>query len=219
MVAEKQAKLYKGIADLPFTVFLRCLLDSDLSALVVEGYPTAEEVNECWLHIVSEYTQAIQDTRFTDTVRKAARIELINSRITVVEGVIKILEQRPPQDIVDQLLPILKQERIRDMEFDLKNPVRYEYCLQNALAQLGSDKDAALNETRQIEAMRLADDKKPTRQRYVDTFAEISKYMGFRVSINDNGLMTDEFCSYYRNLMEHYRQQEAQIRANERNAR
>lgn len=53
--ASRPLSLYRGCSTLPMEVFVQCLCDENLGALVIEGRATIEQLHHAWIMILAEY--------------------------------------------------------------------------------------------------------------------------------------------------------------------
>lgn len=53
--ASRPLSLYRGCNTLPMEVFVQCLCDENLEALVIEGRATKEQLHHAWIMILAEY--------------------------------------------------------------------------------------------------------------------------------------------------------------------
>ena len=54
-----EEKYYQSIHDLPLNKFIDCMVDGNLSALIISGFPQPELLAEAWDNILGEYSEAI----------------------------------------------------------------------------------------------------------------------------------------------------------------
>lgn len=54
-----EEKYYHSIYDLPLNKFIDCMIDGNLSALIVTGFPNPEILKQAWDNILAEYSDVI----------------------------------------------------------------------------------------------------------------------------------------------------------------
>lgn len=59
MQTETTTQYYQTIHDLPLNKFIDCDVDGNLSALVISGYPTPEQLGAAWNYILSQYSELV----------------------------------------------------------------------------------------------------------------------------------------------------------------
>lgn len=67
-------KWYQSISELPLSKFIEAYVDSNLSALVIEGEPAADQLNEAWFNIRVQYADAIGDPHFKNYALNKSRV-------------------------------------------------------------------------------------------------------------------------------------------------
>ena len=55
---------YRDIYELPLRNFEECLLNKNLSALIISGFPAPEELSKSWESIVTEYSDSLGSTEY-----------------------------------------------------------------------------------------------------------------------------------------------------------
>lgn len=75
--------LYRSIYELPLYAFIKCDIEGDLSALIISGTHSDEDLSLAWTDILSEFHEAIGET--TTTMRLFLWKEILLLRINLIE--------------------------------------------------------------------------------------------------------------------------------------
>lgn len=59
METETKAAYYQTIHSLPLAKFIDCIVDGNLSALTISGFPTQEQLSAAWVFIQSQYSELV----------------------------------------------------------------------------------------------------------------------------------------------------------------
>ncbi len=95
--------LYNDCAKLPLDRFIDCLLDNELSQLIISGTPTQEQLQEAWDKIYVQYCQLSQDGSYNEVFEIMKEINDLRSKITIVKNVIDHLQLSFDKELVDIL--------------------------------------------------------------------------------------------------------------------
>lgn len=82
--SNQQVELYQDLS-LPLNIFIRCIVHSDLSGLVIQGNPKPEEVAVAWAGIYSQYIDANHENESCYILQLQADIALLTSHVSEVE--------------------------------------------------------------------------------------------------------------------------------------
>jgi hypothetical protein len=55
---------YKSCAELPLNKFIDCIVDGNLQALTIAGFPTQEQLQDAWANILLEYSDLMGTTEY-----------------------------------------------------------------------------------------------------------------------------------------------------------
>src|SRR5690606_32938883 len=69
-----RSNLYRSCSTLSMELFLQCLCDGNLKALIIEGGATDEELQEAWLIILSEYHELKGDIQGSEQWRLSIEV-------------------------------------------------------------------------------------------------------------------------------------------------
>lgn len=85
------SKWYQNIHELPLSRFEDCLLDNNLSALVISGFPLPETLQKSWLFILQEYSDAIGNSEHMLYMNLMREVELLRIDLESLKVLISTL--------------------------------------------------------------------------------------------------------------------------------
>lgn len=80
-MTETKAEYYQAIGNLPLNKFIDCDVDGNLSALIISGFPTPEQLKVAWDFILSEYTELVGTAEYRMYVELYREVNIL--RITL----------------------------------------------------------------------------------------------------------------------------------------
>jgi hypothetical protein len=86
-----RTELYLRCNQLPLNIFIDCLIDNDLSGLVIRGRPTPEQLSAAWEDIYIEYIDLSQSAESLYSIRIQAEVTLLSDEIKRVEEILYFL--------------------------------------------------------------------------------------------------------------------------------
>jgi hypothetical protein len=89
---DQSAKYYQSISNLPLNRYKDCLLNENLSALIISGQPTGQQLTEAWGKISQEYADAMGDHEYKLYLKLFKDVHLINATIEQVKICVTQLE-------------------------------------------------------------------------------------------------------------------------------
>lgn len=177
---------YTSLDDLPFRVFLECLIDSKIENLALSGIPDAEELAALWLRLYSDYHKqsgnSSMDAILHQVWQRDSRISVIN----VVKTLAKQLGERP-DDVLADCLTIYGY----NMPKYAGDDEAYENHLNRITAQLKGAEHEIKQARKILEALQGDEVTKTTFQTQL---VAVSRHYKFRIAIND--ITTAEYCAY-----------------------
>ena len=127
------AAWYQSCSQCPLDRFITCLVDSDLSALVISGNPSLGDLAEAWGNIYAEYLDLNNDNETIYLLQLQKEIGLLTEIKIEVETAIQFLSMAllPNMEYMfrEDLVKILR-DRDFDYPFDLANPQQYLQSLE-----------------------------------------------------------------------------------------
>lgn len=101
--SSQQVELYQDLS-LPLSVFIRCIVHSDLSGLALKGDPTPEATAIAWANIYSQYVDANHENESCYILQLQADITLLTSHVSEVETCLYFLIDTFHEGLCDILL-------------------------------------------------------------------------------------------------------------------
>lgn len=92
--------LYSDCSKLPLDRFIDCLVDNDLSQLIISGTPTPEQLQETWDKIYLEYCQLSQNGTYNETLELYREIYDLRAKISIVNNTIQYLQISYDRELV-----------------------------------------------------------------------------------------------------------------------
>lgn len=111
-----EVNYHKSIHDLPLNKFIDCMVDKNLSALVIAGYPTPEQLKDAWENILAEYSDVIgsQEHRMIFQLWKEVEVMKISiNQIRILaakgsdtedKGILRMMYIKPMADDLNEIL-------------------------------------------------------------------------------------------------------------------
>lgn len=96
-------KLYLTCDKLPLEIFKDCLIDNDLTGLIIEGWAPPEKLEEVWKKIYVQYCELSQSPSFNEVFLLNKKIEDIRAKIHIANLSIKLLQLGYDKEIVEVL--------------------------------------------------------------------------------------------------------------------
>lgn len=134
-----QAELLVTCSRLPLDKFITCLIDGDLSVLIISGKPSPEEVAEAWAGIFSEYLDLNQDNEAKYLLNLQSNISLLNHQITETDTAIFLLSVGYRTDLIQIIEDNGYTISVSEADFE-NNLERYADGLTAASEQLAPDR-------------------------------------------------------------------------------
>lgn len=141
----RSAKWYRSITELPLNKFIDCLVNDNLAALVISGFPDQVTLSNAWTGIQYEYADARGDSEFkvyVQLLREAAGKKNDLNRIYIaIKELSVILEFEPKSDEIIAMRDHYAQQ-LNDLvtsrfTFDFNDPDKYVANLQRCYTRSG----------------------------------------------------------------------------------
>lgn len=85
-------------------IFIRCMCDEELQALIINGRPSKEELTEAWVLLLSEYQELRGDSvDSVEQVRLSKEIWKLRSHLQLVDYCVQFLAERYSESIANSL--------------------------------------------------------------------------------------------------------------------
>lgn len=183
--------LYQDLS-LPLNLFIRCIIKSDLSALVISGDPKQEDVAQAWASIYNKYLDLNEDTQVMYALQLQKEITLLSSLVTEVETCLFYLSINM---FHEGLVRILKQ-----------NGYEYTGDVQIIRNQLAIKRQALESKSKEFKDYLAAHEKDEISETYfTKTLIRLAKYQGVAL-IRSKDISVEEFVVLMKDYIEYVNQ-------------
>lgn len=189
-------ELYLSCNKLPIENFITCVVDGNLSALVISGLPPEEKIREAWSFIYEEYIDLIGDNEYLLYLRTVKDFTLIQSKYSIIINSINCLEKVFNERLAKKVLIELGG----NFKFNYHNPEEYQKDiegLRNRTKTLKIQLDIKRIELEQAESIRPKD--KADRNYYTQLFIHLSTFYKFHIT---SDITVAEFCLRLKNVLQ-----------------
>lgn len=181
-------KLHTSCDTLLLADYIKCQIDNNLDALVIEGNPTEAEKLRAWTYITEQYYDLSADKQANYELKLCAEIESLNFKIVAIQEAVEIMRKYRNADLVDMLHKLGFR-----FPFNHKNEKEYEKDLQRVLSRAKTFVVEVNDRTAQLE--KLNEGKAPgqtvTRAYYDNALATLSKFNSYE--INENNITVSRY--------------------------
>lgn len=162
---EKQVLLplnmYRGCSNLPMEVFIQCLCEDNLQALVIEGKASEIQLRQAWVMILAEYYELKGDSKEGMEQWFLARdIRKLENHLMLLDRCVEFLKDRWSDSIA---------ESINRLGYPFRPADKENYWIElNTVVQKSKTKFIYLQQMiKELEAqVNKIEDKKPTRDQF-----------------------------------------------------
>lgn len=123
MQTEIKGSYYKSINDLPLNKFIDCIVDGNLSALIISGFPGEEELTEAWDAILSEYSELVgtQEYRmYVELFREVSLLKITLDQVTIATNILKTVYHPFFETEVNKLLRVKINFNVPDEQREIE---------------------------------------------------------------------------------------------------
>lgn len=192
MVSSQRPALYHRCDQLPFDRFLRCLINSDLSALIIQGKPLEADIAEAWSNIYFEFVTLTDDPEVRYFAFLQRDITLLQHEIFTVETGLYLLSPVMMPFSIDHRDEII--ESITKYGYKLKIDFLSDYsdALQVIEFKLAPKKQKLANKEKELKEYLLSKaDHAVTMEYFTKILMRLSKHQGYAIRPGD--IMTTEY--------------------------
>ena len=192
--------LYLNIYELPFSKFLDCIVDDNLSALIKEGYPPEIELLTTWQSISEQYANACGNSEYSLYFNLFKRIGIITQDLADIHNFIELLSIIYYEPIARELNSLLKT----NFRFDPSNQIEYQATLKRCYNRSRGLKIELDLKKLQYEEMekKLSKNEKPTREYYYKILITLSDHAGY--DLRPDMITVFEYCERLQRLKKHF---------------
>jgi len=198
----QSSKWYQKISDLPLNKYIECLVDGNLAALIISGYPTQEQLTAAWLDIAEQYADAMGDAEHQMYIKIYKELVYLNIEYQQILSLIEVLTiviYRPFEEKLNSLLFTnfsftTNREKDLDTCFRLSKSTLLKIDMKKA--QLDGLKDKGENS-----------DKTPTREYFQSVLITLSDFAKYPVL---ETITTYQFCERVKRFTQFVEKQKAE---------
>lgn len=203
---EPPYKLYRRCSQLSFDRFITCIVDGDLTALVISGSPTSEELAVAWGEIYFEYVDLSGDNETKFIIALERDITLLHDQIATVEAIYYFLQPvmiefaRPHLDNIHAAL--------KDYGYRIKIDPTQDYSkkLKQIEGKLALAKvELAQKEKEYQSIVEGRETNTLTREYFKKILLRLSKYMGGSL-IREKDITVEEYVFLLRDYVQYVEQ-------------
>ncbi len=212
-------KYYQSIQHLPLNRYKDCLINDNLSALTISGFPTNEQLNEAWSKICQEYADAAGNDEYGLYLKLFKQVHLLNTEIAQVKICVEQLELLTT--LPDSLMEKAEYRDIWSKEvnkllltqfiFDFNNIELYRRNLQRCLNRSKGTKlelDIVMARYEAIK-QKYEEGKKPDEAYFNAILITLSDHAGFHLT---DAITVFEYCERIKRLNDASRRTDRQLR-------
>jgi hypothetical protein len=180
------AKWYQTIAELPLSEFIKVAVDGNLSALIISGFPTEQQLRKAWEDISSDYADMIGDHEARLYFQLTRDLTVMTITLNQIEHLVKLLSDYRYPPMEKMLNDILRTR----FHFTENRKAELKKCLAMSKG-ISLKKD--LKEM-QLAGMRTKFEKEetaPTREYFQAILITLSDFAKYHISEH---ITTYEFC-------------------------
>lgn len=165
---------------MPLSKFIDCDVDGDLSALVIEGEATEQEILHAWLLIKTQYADIIGNQEYILYRNGCRDLSVLKITLVEVETLVSLMRKIYSQMIAERLNKLLKTR----FEFNIETPEQYNSDLDACITRTGSTKIQIDIKEAQMKAMEGKHEQghKPTREYYHKILISLSDHAKYELT-------------------------------------
>jgi hypothetical protein len=201
------SKYYQHITKLPLRNYIDVDVHGNLSALIIEGFPTEEELSTAWKDIQGQCGDTMGEMQHKVYIKLLKEVTLLDADYRLIGHYVDLLRLTYIEQVAKEINKILKSS----LKFDHKKPDSYRKDLQSAINQSKSIKIKLDMRSIDFEAIRKrfeTDNKKPTEEYYISILIALTNHA--KVPIQDT-ITVFEFFQRLRQLNQFIDQQTQEV--------
>lgn len=174
----KSGKLFLTCDKLPLDIYIDCLIDNDLTGLIIDGWASPEKLEEVWNKIYIQSLELSQSPSFNEAFTLNKKIEDLRAKIHIADISIKFLQLGYDKEIVDVInsLAIICDITEADEGLSLIKKLNY------VIAQIKPWFPELKQKEKELAALRAKNTEGKTDRAYFDGWLDImSEEKGYQV--------------------------------------
>lgn len=207
---------YRDIYSLPLRNFEECLLNKNLSALIISGFPTPEELNKAWESIVTEYSDSLGSVEydlFGHLFKEVKNLEIDYACVQTCIGTLRKIYSAYFCSELNMLLHInSKLDTLVDKEGNVKDVATYLAILDKCERRSKAMKIRLDLKTIEFDAVKdkmSGEGKEIDKNYFTSMLIILSKHNGYRIT---KEITVSEYCEYMKQFNLYCEQMRDQIK-------
>ena len=200
-------KFYSTIYELPLKNFEDVLVNNNLSALVISGFPDPKLLNDAWNNVLIEYTEALGTSEYLMYVNIYREYELLKLNMEMMKLCICTLRKNYSTYFVDELKGLMRVS----FDFNVEDTESYFSDLDKCEKRIGGFKLNADIKKIEFESVKKKFEgdkeqglnKKIDKNYFTSVLIILSKHNGYKVT---KDIFVNEYCEYLKQLEEYNKQ-------------
>lgn len=203
LASNRPEGLYQDLS-LPLNLFIKCIIDGDLTCLIIRGQHSGDKLALAWGKIYNLYLDSNYENDVLYPLQLKKEIVLLDSHITEVELCIYFLERIYHQGLVD----ILQRNgyKINSSFNDKKNWIKSLTGIRNRLSRKKLDLATKLRELELY--VKAHENDEITEKYFVQLLSRLAKYQGVAI-IRTKDITVHEFVTLLHEYLNYYKRLEA----------
>lgn len=199
--------LYQRISDLPLRLFIICLVDNDLSVLIISGTPDDDKLKEAWANIYDEFVNSMGDSENKMYLQLLKEITRLDNKLKIVELIVKVLSTPYRDESANDLIDLLN--KICNTKFKFNDPSELQRCI-NRSRSFKIQLDLKLSQFKEMQKkMEAGGSHKPTKEYFLSLLITLSDHVKYEVT---DKITVFDFCERMKRFKKYCEQLNTGIR-------
>lgn len=193
------ARWYRSISELPLNKFIECLVDGNLSSLIIWGFPAAEDLENAWIDLREQYSDTMGDAEHKLAITLFKEITILSIELQQIKSLIEILSfvrYKPLEDQLNQLV-------FTNFSFTDHREKELQTCLRLSKSLL-IKLEMKTNQYHALKEKNIGPVGKPTREYFQSLLITLSDYSRYLVP---DTITTFDFCERIKRLTDFIQKQ------------
>ena len=199
----KSYSWYQDISKLPLRNFEECFINNNLSALIISGFPTPQELHAAWENIMQEYSDSLGESEYNMYLNLWKEVELLRIDYESIRLLIMALRKVYSKYFCDELNSLL----FTSCKFDINDIPSYLSELDNCERRSGAKKiqlDLKKIEFEEIKKKVNGEKGQSIDKNYfTGVLIILSKHNNYRIT---KDIFVNEYCEYLKQFNFYYDQ-------------
>lgn len=186
---------YQNIHELPLSRFEDCLLNNNLSALVISGFPLPETLQKSWLFIMQEYSDAIGNSEHLLYMNLMSDVEILRIDLECLNVLVTTLRNIYSKYFCEQLNEMVNA----NCKFDWEDQEAYQKDIDRCERRGKSYKiryDLKKTEFDNLQKkIESKDGKKIDKNYFTGVLIMLSRHNNYKIT---KEITVSEYCEYIR---------------------